>query len=137
MTALILVVEDNEATRKMMRIALQAEGYSVLEAPDGETALRLAAEQEPALALLDCKLQDTDGFTVARRLRTLSPDLPVIAVTGWAQSDDERLLAAGFLDVLVKPVEPSRLIEIVTQHVGHAPALEIARGKRVIVVDDD
>ena len=72
----ILVVEDNAATRKMMRLALQAEGYSVLEAEDGQTALRLAAEHAPALVLLDCKLPDMDGFEVARRLRALGAGPP-------------------------------------------------------------
>ena len=67
-TAPILVVEDNSATRKLMRVTLNAEGYSVLEAEDGQTALDLAAGREPAMVLLDCKLPDMDGFEVGRRL---------------------------------------------------------------------
>lgn len=85
--AAILIVEDNAATRKMMRLTLQAEGYAVLEAEDGHAALRLTAAHELAMVLLDCKLPDMDGFEVAQRLRALAPDLAIIAVTGWAQLD--------------------------------------------------
>jgi PAS domain S-box-containing protein len=135
--ALILVVEDNGATRKMMRLTLQAEGYSVLEAEDGKSALRLATEQSPALVLLDCKLPDMDGFEIARRLRTIAPSLPIVAVTGWAQTDEARMLTAGFLEVLVKPVEPSRLVEVVERHVGRAPPRSGSAGRTVLLVDDD
>lgn len=133
----ILLVEDNAATRKMMRLALAAEGYSVLEADDGKTALRLVAELEPAMVLLDCKLPDMDGFEVGRRLRALVPNLPIVAVTGWAHADEARLLTAGFLDVLLKPVEPSRLIEIVERFAGRSPASPSSKGKLVLLADDD
>jgi CheY-like chemotaxis protein len=135
--ALILIVEDNAVTRKMMRLALHAEGYAVLEAEDGQSALRLVAEHEPGLVLLDCKLPDIDGFEVGRRLRLLVPHLPVIAVTGWAQANEARVLTAGFLDVLVKPVEPSRLVEIVARHLGRAPVQAAGSGKLILLVDDD
>src|SRR5580658_9580010 len=74
----VLIVEDNAVTRKMMRLALKAEGYSVVEAADGQSALRLVAEQEPAMVLLDCKLPDVDGFEIARPLRALVPSLPIV-----------------------------------------------------------
>jgi PAS domain S-box-containing protein len=137
MSVVILVVEDNTATRKMMRLTLQAEAYTVLEAEDGEGALRLVKEQAPALVLLDCKLPDMDGFEVGRRLRTLAPRTPVIAITGWAQADEARVLAAGFLDMLLKPVEPSRLIEIVERHVGHAPVPLPHLGRTLLLAEDD
>ena len=132
--ALILVVEDNAATRKMMRLALEAEGYEVVEAEDGMNAVRLAAEREPAMVLLDCKLPDIDGFEVGRRLRALNPVLPVIAVTGWALTDE--VLTAGFWDVLVKPVELSRLIEVVERYAGVAPPRR-STGKTVLLAEDD
>ncbi|MGO9835756.1 MAG: response regulator [Polyangiaceae bacterium] len=135
--AAILIVEDNAATRKMMRLTLQAEGYSVLEAEDGETALQLAAKHDPAIALLDCGLPDMDGFEVARRLRAVAPNLPIFAITGWTGLDEARILTAGFVDVLVKPVEPSRLVEIVERHVGRVPPRSAKTGKRVLLADDD
>ncbi|MGA3124351.1 MAG: response regulator [Polyangiaceae bacterium] len=134
----ILIVEDNAATRKMMRLALQAEGYSVVEAEEGEGALRMVAAQAPlALVLLDCKLPDLDGFEIAHRLRAMAPDLPLLAVTGWAQADEARMLTAGFLDVLQKPVEPSRLVEIVARYVGRAQPRAAKAGARILLVDDD
>src|SRR5271170_4614077 len=135
--ASILIVEDNGATRKMMRLALQAEGYSVLEAEDGQSALQLAAEHNPAIVLLDCGLPDMDGFDVARRLRALAPNLPIFAVTGWTGLDEARILTAGFLDVLVKPVVPSRLVDIVERYVGRAASRSAKTGKRILLVDDD
>jgi PAS domain S-box-containing protein len=133
----ILIVEDNAVTRKMMRLALQAEGYSVLEAEDGQTALRLAAEHPPAIVLLDCKLPDLDGLEVARRLRALIPSLSVLAVTGWTGADEARILSAGFSDVLVKPILPSHLIETVKRYLGHAPPRASPTGRTVLLVDDD
>jgi PAS domain S-box-containing protein len=133
--ALILIVEDNAATRKMMRLTLRAEGYTVVEAEDGGAALRLIAERAPALVLLDCKLPDMDGFEVGRRLRTIAPGVPVVAVTGWANTDE--VLTAGFLDVLVKPVEPSHLVAIVERYIGHAPPRSSHSGKTILLAEDD
>ena len=133
----VLIVEDNAVTRKKMCLALKAEGYSVLEAEDGQTALRLVSEQEPAMVLLDSSLPDMDGFDVGRHLRALVPDLPMVAVTGWAHADEARLLSAGFLDVLLKPVELSRVVEIVKRYAGHAPWPTSSNGKVVLLADDD
>jgi PAS domain S-box-containing protein len=135
--AFTLIVEGNPATREMMRLALQAQGHSVLEAGDGESALRMAGERTPTLVLLDCRLPDMDGFEVGRRLHTLAPGLPVIAVVGWAQADEPRLVTAGFLDVLVKPVDAARLIEVVGRHVGHALARASDSGKTILLAEDD
>src|SRR5688500_18737074 len=97
----ILIVEDNAVTRKMMRVSLQAEGYTVAEAETGRGALTLVDEMSPALVLLDCKLPDMDGFEVVRQMRDRVTNLPVIAVTGWAQTNEAKVLSAGFLDILV------------------------------------
>ncbi len=133
----VLVVEDNQATRKMMRLALNAEGYTVLEAADGQTALNLVAQRMPAIVLLDCKLPDMDGFEVGRRLLALAPNLPIVAVTGWAHADEARMLMAGFLDVLLKPVVLSRMVEIVGRYAGHSAPHIASSGKVVLLVDDD
>ena len=135
--ARILIVEDNAATRKMMRLVLQAEGYAILEAEDGQTAMRVAAAHSPALVLLDCKLPDMDGFEVARRLRAQEPDLHILAVTGWMVADEARLLTAGFTDVLVKPVEPSRLVEIVGRLLASPQPRSTRAGRTILLADDD
>jgi PAS domain S-box-containing protein len=133
----VLLVEDNAVTRKMMRLTLEAEGYSVVEAADGQTALRLVAERDPAMVLLDCKLPDMDGFEVGRRIHALAPNLPVVAVTGWAHADEARVLTAGFLDVLLKPVDSSRLVEIVGRYAWQATPRALSLGRVVLLVDDD
>jgi two-component system KDP operon response regulator KdpE len=85
MTALtILVIDDNAIARKAIRLALEGEGYSVLEAPDGRTALELPERHSPDLVLQDLFLPDMDGFELLARLRRL-PQKPV---------DNEHLLAA-------------------------------------------
>jgi PAS domain S-box-containing protein len=133
----ILVVERNASTRAAIGAALQAHGYQVLDAENGQSALRLATEHAPALVLLDCSLADMDGFEVARRLRTVAPSVPVIGIAGWAQANETRVLTAGFLDVLVKPVDTARMVESVQRHVAHSAPRSSHLGKTVLLVDDD
>src|SRR2546428_7369253 len=105
--ALILVVEDNPITRKMLRFALQSERHEVLEAGDGRTALELAANRPPDLALLDYVLPDMDGLRLAESLRNLPgrADLPVVLVTGMgSQLEDLRARARPSITILPKPV---------------------------------
>jgi CheY-like chemotaxis protein len=135
--AVVLLVEENAALRTMMGAALQAHGYAVVEAEDGASALRLATERAPALVLLDCNLPDMDGFEVARRLRSVAPSVPVIGIAGWAQANEARVLTAGFLDVLVKPVDTSRLVESVQRHVVQTAPRSNYPGRMVLLVDDD
>lgn len=133
----VLVVEDNAATRKMLRVALEVEGYVVLDAEDGASALRLATEHRPGLVLLDCRLPDFDGFELARMLREQLPDVPLVAVTGWTQMDESRVLSSGFADVLIKPVDPTRLLEVVGNYFARElPHTERAE-RTVLLIDDD
>jgi PAS domain S-box-containing protein len=138
----ILVVEDNPITMKLVRLTLSAEGYTVLEAPDGGTARELLHAGTPDLVLLDLVLPDTSGFQLLREIRALpdGADIPVLAFTGFLPRDEEaRGAAAGFTEFLVKPVEPSRLVRTIRTYVGTGPANAEQRGagKRVLVVDDD
>ncbi len=133
----ILVVEDNDTTRKLVRLTLQAEGYEVLEAENGGSALRIVAEQMPGLVLLDFGLPDMDGHEVSRRLHLLAPTLPVIAVSG-SQPIENAGLPPEFVETLLKPVEPSLLVEAVQRHLGRGStrAPDSSR-RRVLLVDDD
>ena len=138
----ILVVEDNPITRKLVRVTLSAEGYTVLEAPDGGTARELLHAGTPDLVLLDLVLPDTSGFHLLREIRALpdGADIPVLAFTGFLPRDEEaRAAAAGFTEFLVKPVEPSRLVRTIRAYVGTAPASVERRGagRRVLMVEDD
>jgi PAS domain S-box-containing protein len=112
----ILIVEDNEDARQMLRAALIHSGHEVRAACDGKTGLALAAEAHPEVALIDIALPDMDGYEVARRLRALNGNrrIDLIAVTGFGQEEDQRrAYAAGFDMHLVKPVTPERLNQVI------------------------
>jgi two-component system cell cycle response regulator DivK len=115
----VLIVEDNEKNMKLVRDVLRAVGYSPLEASSGEQGLTLAAENAPALVLMDIQLPDLDGSEALRRLRAdeRTAGIPVLALTAQAmQGDRERFLAAGFDGYLSKPVDVDELIAAVQRH---------------------
>lgn len=103
----VLVVDDSDDATMLMSEALDSLGYEVRTAPDGPTALRIAAEFKPQIALLDIGLPVMDGYELARRLQTTAGmgPLRLIAVTGYGQQEDERRSKeAGFEAHLVKPI---------------------------------
>src|SRR5271169_4978927 len=112
----ILVVEDNEQNRILMRQILKYHGYEVLEAADGAAGLKLAREHMPDLILLDLPMPVMGGFTVIRELRN-TPELnklKVIAVTSFAMKGDrEKALEAGFDEYVTKPIDTRKFVEIV------------------------
>lgn len=104
----VLVVEDYEDTSLAMRLALEDQGYRIIEASDGERAVALAARERPHVVLMDLELPVLDGFAAAERIRA-NPDLQdtiIVAVT--AHSDPEhrtRALAAGCNAFVTKPID--------------------------------
>jgi two-component system, cell cycle response regulator DivK len=119
----ILIVDDDERNRKLVRDVLQADGIPTLEARDGEEALALAAAHLPAVILLDVRLPDIDGAEVVRRLKAepATRDIPVVAVTALAGAGAE-LIAAGFDAVLEKPID-------VVELPGRVRSLPAAQGE--------
>ena len=109
---LILVVDDQEANRQLLRDMLELDGHRVLEADNGLTALDLAAEHDPDAVLLDVTMPGLDGFEVCRRLRAAprTSATPVLLITGLVQRE-HRLqgMAAGANDYLVKPIDRSEV----------------------------
>ena len=114
----ILVVEDNEQNRILMRQILTYHGYDVLEAADGLTGLEMARAHMPALILLDIQMPVMNGFAVIRELRN-NPELrkiKAIAVTSFAmKSDREKALQAGFDEYVTKPIDTREFPEVVKQ----------------------
>jgi len=105
----LLFIEDDDAIRLALSMALEDEGYEVREAADGRAGLAAFAEREPDLVLLDLRLPDLSGFEVCRTLRSSSL-VPIIIVT--AQTDTYDLVAgleAGADDYVTKPVVPKEL----------------------------
>ena len=114
--AKILVVDDNALNAKLLRMALEAEGYVVQVAADAVSARRLLTEQAPAVALLDVQLPDVDGLTLLRQVRAdrTVPHFPVVVVSAFAASDDlDRAYAAGVEAFLAKPVNIRTLLRMV------------------------
>ncbi|MEG3587183.1 MAG: response regulator transcription factor [Actinomycetota bacterium] len=109
MTTKILVVEDDERIRTAVRLALEKEGWEVLEAASGEEALEIFQNQKCDIVLIDIMLPGIDGFEVCRSIRKMS-DLPIVMVT--ARDDTHDVVAgleAGADDYLTKPFAPKEL----------------------------
>lgn len=112
----ILIADDEAHVVELVRVTLEDDRVRVVEAPDGATALLLAAELEPELIFLDVNLPDLSGLDVCRRLRR-EPRLAgvrIVMLTAAAQQDDiTRGLAAGASQYLTKPFSPVRLLSMV------------------------
>ena len=104
---LILIIEDNEKNRKLVRDVLQVKGYRTIETETAEEGLKLVVEQSPALILMDIQLPGMDGITALKRLRAdpKTKDMPVIAITASAMTHNRQtLLAEGFDGYQTKPI---------------------------------
>jgi two-component system, sensor histidine kinase len=110
----ILIVEDNADAREAMRMLLELDGHVVMAAAEGVEALELARAKDPDIALVDIGLPGIDGYEVARRIRTGGDKRPLlIALTGYGQPEDRRRATeAGFDSLLVKPVDPAALTDL-------------------------
>ena len=118
MTRRILLVEDTEDNREIVRDLMDSVGYELLEANDGPAGLEMATEHKPDLILMDIQLPLMDGFEVTRRIKA-DPALwhiPVIAVTSYALSEDEaKTREAGCDDYVAKPFSPRQLLAKINQ----------------------
>ena len=111
----VLLVEDNQDTRDMLKEALESDGHIVQIAGDGGTAVRLATNGTFDVALVDIGLPVLDGYEVARRIRDLNhgKGMRLVAVTGYGQPEDiQRAKEAGFDRHVTKPLDPTQLSEI-------------------------
>ena len=115
---LILIVEDNEKNRKLVRDVLQVKGYRTVETVSAEEGIRLAQELPPALVLMDLQLPGIDGIEALKRLRAdaRTKGIPVIAVTASAMTQNrEQIMAAGFDGYQTKPISVREFLETVRQ----------------------
>ena len=110
----IMIVEDNADAREALRLLLELDGHTVEAAADGAEALQVAGAKDPDIALVDIGLPGIDGYEVARRLRQSHGRRPLlIALTGYGQPEDRRRATeAGFDALLVKPVDPTALSDL-------------------------
>jgi two-component system cell cycle response regulator DivK len=113
---LILIVEDNERNRRLVRDILEFKGYQTIESDTAEEGLRLARERGPALVLMDIQLPGMDGITALGRLREdpVTRGIPVMAVTASAMTHDrQKIMAAGFDAYETKPIRVKEFLEAV------------------------
>lgn len=116
----ILLVEDDDTNRKLVRIVLGGGRYRISEAVSVEQALALLQHEKPDLLLLDIRLRDGSGLDVIRAMRAdpAFDQVPALAITAQAMKDDEsRFLAAGFDAYLSKPIDTRRLPEVVERFI--------------------
>ena len=109
----ILLVEDEDSLRKVLKDLLEMEGYTIVEARDGAEAMEQVDRHVPDLVLLDLNLPNVDGHTVLRKLRAESRTelLPIVVLTARGDEDNEvKVLKAGATDFITKPFRPKALI---------------------------
>jgi two-component system cell cycle response regulator DivK len=117
----ILLIEDNEDNRRIVRDLLASAGYEVIEAVTGQEGVRAAETQLPKLILMDIQLPDFDGYEATRRIKanpTLR-EIPIIAVTSYALSgDDVKAFEAGCDAYVTKPFSPRALLAKIREYLA-------------------
>jgi DNA-binding NtrC family response regulator len=143
----ILIVEDKDSLRTMLRLALEAQGHTVVEARDQPEAEAALLASHPAVVLSDLRLPEGDGFGVLSASKELDPQLPVIVMTAFGSIQDAvAAMKEGALDFLAKPVNPDHLLLLVeraltqrrlaTENMILKDELAQRRGAPLIVGDD-
>jgi two-component system, cell cycle response regulator DivK len=124
MSKRILVVDDQEDLRGVLRDLLTGSGYTVIEAADGQAGVAKAKSDRPDLILMDIQMPVIDGYE-ATRLIKVNPDLkpiPIVAVSSFAmKGDEEKARAAGCDHYVTKPYSPMQLLRLIRGLLGDKP----------------
>lgn len=123
MTGRILIIEDQEDNRRILRDMLSNAGYEVIEAGDGISGVDVARTTTPDLVVMDIQLPGIDGYEATRRIKADNAlkSVPVIAVTSYALSGDEqKARAAGCSGYITKPFSPRQLLARIRHHLAVA-----------------
>jgi two-component system cell cycle response regulator DivK len=118
----LLLVEDTEDNRFMLRRLLEMEGYRVVEARNGEEAVKVAQNEKPALILMDLSLPVIDGLAATKRIRRIPElkDVPIIAVSAHESADfQEKALTAGCNSYITKPIDFGELENLIFELLPH------------------
>jgi two-component system cell cycle response regulator DivK len=116
----ILVAEDMEDSRQLMKFLLEMFGYIVIEAENGHQAVESAAEHHPDLILMDMSMPVMDGLTATKAIRVFNEKskIPIIAVTAFGKQYYERAIEAGCNDLISKPVDFDLLKPVIEQYLA-------------------
>ena len=118
MAQVILVIEDHEDNRRIVRDLLTNAGYEIIEAVCGQDGVKAAETHHPDLILMDIQLPDFDGYEATRRIKAnpVLHQIPIIAVTSYALSgDDVKAFEAGCDDYVTKPFSPRALLSKINE----------------------
>ena len=121
MTKRILIVEDHEDNRRILRDLLTSVGYELIEAVNGIEGVAAANTHRPDLILMDIQLPEIDGYEAARRIKSIHAlrSIPIIAVTSFALSgDDAMAFEAGCIAYITKPYSPRKLLATIRKHLA-------------------
>jgi two-component system cell cycle response regulator DivK len=121
MSKRILVIEDQEDNRRILRYLLRSVDYEVIEAVTGEEGVALAERERPDLILMDIQLPGLDGYEATRRIKgnTALRHIPIIVVTSYALSgDDVKAFAAGCDAYVTKPFSPRQLLATIRERLA-------------------
>lgn len=133
MPASILIADDYDDNRELLRLVLEPEGYSIREARDGREALALARAEVPALALVDLSMPVLDGWSLLRELRAdeRTRSITCVAVTAFAADQDrQRAIEAGFDAYISKPFRTHELTALIRQLIErHEADEQVAAGR--------
>jgi two-component system, cell cycle response regulator DivK len=119
----ILLVEDNEFNRKIVRDLLARQPYDLLEAHDGEAGVAVARRDKPDVIVMDVQLPKLSGLDATRAIRAApeTAKIPIIVVTSFALSgDDKKAMDAGASAYLAKPYSPRQLLDTIRRMAGDA-----------------
>ena len=115
----VLIVEDNELNMKLFHDLLEAHGYHVLEARNGNEAMELAGKNRPDLILMDIQLPEISGLEVTQNIKKNDEltNIPIIAVTAFAmKGDEDRIRQGGCEDYIAKPISVASFLEKVKRY---------------------
>lgn len=116
--ATLLIAEDNESNFTLFYAMLKE--FNILHARNGREAVELYREHHPDLILMDLKMPEMDGYEATRRIRTVDPAIPIIAVTAFAFAEDEqRVGQSGFNAYVSKPIKPVELLKTISKFLHH------------------
>ncbi len=122
----ILVIDDETLVRESMAIYLEDSGFNVIQAVDGKQGITLFCEFRPDLVLCDLRMPEMDGMAVLAQVSRLSPETPIIIVSGAGQIHDVvEALRLGALDYLVKPITDMAVLENAVHNALHRTRLEV------------
>jgi len=130
MTKRVLIADDYDDTRRMMRYMLETRGYEAIEAADGIDAVEKAHKYHPDMILMDIAMPMLDGLKATEAIRQFDddPDIPIVALTAYDDFYEERALAAGCNEVIGKPFEFEELEETLDYYLNDRLPNEHIRG---------